>query len=98
MKLKLALLSEAEEEFKEAIAWYAKQKKGLGRRFAQAVKAQFKAIQKNPRMHAVVLDDVRKATMKQFPYIIPYTVTSEEIIIIAVFHCKRDPKDWQSRI
>jgi plasmid stabilization system protein ParE len=98
MKLRLAVLQEAETEFKEAISWYAKQKKGLGTRFAKAVRAKFKSIQKTPTMHAVVMDDVRKATIRDFPYVIPYIVTSEEIVIIAVFHAKRDPKEWQSRV
>ena len=98
MKLRLAILPEAEAEFKDAISWYARQKKGLGKKFAQAVRAKLKSIQKTPTMHAVVMDDVRKATMRDFPYVIPYIVTSEEIVVIAVFHAKRDPQVWQSRV
>ena len=97
-RLPLVFLPEAEQEFKEAIAWYAKQKKGLGKKFSQAVKQLLKTLQRMPKMHAVVMDDVRMATMKVFPYVIPYRVTADKIIIIAVFHSKRDPSDWQSRV
>ena len=98
MKLRLAFLPEAEAELDEAISWYARQKKGLGKRFAKDVKARLKAIQKTPKMHAVVLDDVRKATMQDFPYIILYVVTSDEIVVVAVFHTKRDPDEWKSQL
>jgi hypothetical protein len=52
MRLPVIFLPEAEQEFKEAITWYAKQKKGLGKRFAQVVKRSLKAIQATPNMHA----------------------------------------------
>jgi plasmid stabilization system protein ParE len=98
MKLPLIFLPEAEQEFKEAITWYAKQKKGLGKRFAQALKRSLKGIQATPKMHAFVIDDVRKATMQVFPYVILYRVATDNIVIVAVFHTKRDPSVWQGRI
>ena len=98
MKRRLRILPEAEAEFKEAISWYANQKKGLGKKFTQAIRAKIKSIQKTPTMHAIVKEDVRKATMRDFPYVIPYFLTSEEIVIVAVFHVNRDPQEWQSRI
>jgi hypothetical protein len=55
MRLPLIFLPEAEQEFKEAITWYAKQKKGLGKRFSQAVKRLLKGIQATPKKHAVVV-------------------------------------------
>jgi plasmid stabilization system protein ParE len=98
MRPPLIFLPEAEQEFKEAVTWYARQKKGLGKKFAQAVKRSLKGVQATPKMHACVVDDVRKATMKVFPYVILYRVTTDNIIIVAVFHAKRDPRVWQERI
>ena len=88
----------AERELKEAILWYSKQKKGLGKKFAATVRRQIRTIQKTPKMHAVVFQDIRKAVVKGFPYIILYRVIAEGIVIISVFHAKRDPSEWQRRV
>lgn len=98
MKLEIAFRPEAEKEFREAISWYARQKKGLGKRFAAAVRQALKRLRSLPRLHSIVISDVRRAIVKGFPYVILYRVTASEIVVLAVFHTKRDPGDWHDRV
>jgi plasmid stabilization system protein ParE len=49
-------------------------------------------------MHAVVLGDVRKAVVTRFPYCVFYRPHADRIEVLAVFHSKRDPTIWQSRV
>jgi plasmid stabilization system protein ParE len=98
MNLRQVIHPEAQKEFDHAVAWHANQKKGLGRRFATEVKNVLKLLRKMPRIHAIVMDDVRRAVVRNFPYVILYRVTDDEIIVISIFHTSRDPGEWQSRV
>jgi plasmid stabilization system protein ParE len=35
--------------------------------------------------------------VRRFPYSIYYLIESGQIVILAVFHARRDPTIWQSR-
>ena len=81
-----------------AQAWYAKEHKGLAKRFAKAVRDVLKRLRKMPMIHGVVVKDVRRAIVKGFPYVVIYRVVAKEVIIISIFFTKRNPADWESRI
>lgn len=98
MSLPIVLRSAAEEELTAAFDWYNARRAGLGRRFVAAVQSAFTALAANPRMHAVVMADVRKAVVRGFPYCVYYRPHDDRIEVISVFHTSRDPAEWQSRI
>lgn len=98
MRLPIALRLEAEEELEAAFDRYNDQRPGLGRRFVTAVQAVFDAIGANPRMHGIVLADVRKAVVRRFPYCVYYRPHDDRIEVLSVFHTSRDPSVWQARI
>ena len=98
MKWKLRLLPDARAEFDAAADWYQQQRRGLGREFVRAVRDVFQRISANPRTHAKVYGDVRKAVVTRFPFVILYEDEGNEVLIIAVFHTARDPAAWQSRL
>ena len=52
----------------------------------------------NPKLHATVYQDVRKAVVTKFPYVVIYREEAGELLVVAVFHTSRDPSVWQSRI
>jgi toxin ParE1/3/4 len=89
---------EAEREFDEAFDWYNARQPGLGIRFVAAVQAVFDSIAALPKMHAVVLADVRKAVVRRFTYCVFYRPLDDQIEVIAVFHTSRDPSIWQDRV
>jgi len=45
----------------------------------------------------VVHRHIRRLLIRRFPYGIFYTTSKDLIIVLAVFHGHRDPKQWKSR-
>ncbi|NJL41758.1 MAG: type II toxin-antitoxin system RelE/ParE family toxin [Leptolyngbyaceae cyanobacterium SM1_4_3] len=54
-------------------------------------------IQLLPEAYEVVFENVRRAVVRKFPYLILYKVEPNRVVVLAVFHSKRDPKTWQDR-
>ncbi len=98
MNLPIVLRTEAQTDFDEAFDWYEAQRPGLGIDFAAEVQRVFDRISANPLLHGTVLQDVRRAIVRRFPYSILYRVEATQILVLAVFHGKRDPSVWQGRI
>jgi plasmid stabilization system protein ParE len=96
MRRRLILGPVAEDEFREAIAWYERQRKGLGKRFRLAVREALQQIRSIPESQPVVYQpDVRRALVDVFPYIVYYRVLVDGIRVVSIFHTSRDPKSWQ---
>jgi plasmid stabilization system protein ParE len=98
MSLPIRLLPEAKAEFDKAADWYDEQRAGLGVDLVAKVRETLKGIAANPRMHATVYQDVRKAVVVRFPYIVLYREEAGEVLVISVFHTSRDPSIWQARV
>jgi len=75
-----------------------RQRVGPGVEFAERVQAVFDGISAMPELHAIVHRDVRKALVRRFPYAVFYRVRAGRVVVLAVFHAKRDPELWKSRI
>ncbi len=89
---------EAEFDVAEAYDWYEEQVEGLGEEFLRAVEACLAAIQRNPIVYPQVHRQVRRALLRKFPYCIFYLSEAQVVIVIACFHARRQPKQWQDRI
>lgn len=98
MNRPVVLRLEARTEFHEGFDWYERKRSGLGADFAMRVEETFDRIASNPERCAKVLHEVRRAPVRRFPYSVFYQVETEQLVVIAVFHSKRDPKIWQSRV
>ncbi|MGL6075217.1 MAG: type II toxin-antitoxin system RelE/ParE family toxin [Fimbriiglobus sp.] len=98
MSLLVVFRLEAEVEFDEAFDWYNAQRPGLGSEFVEAVQSVLASISRSPFQHAVVIEDIRKAVVQRFPYCLYYRTHDDRIEIISVFHSRRDPSVWKSRI
>lgn len=97
MTLELIIRPEAEEEMAEAYDWYERLVDGLGAEFLLNVDATMNAILRNPQQFSVVYKNLRRALTRRFPYQVLFVVEDSRIIVIAVFHGKRNPKRWQER-
>ena len=97
MSLPLVIRRQARADFDEAFDWYEEQRPGLGVEFAGRVQAVFDSIAAMPEMHAPVYRDVRKALVRIFPYSVIYRIRGGRVVVLAVFHNKRDPNTWKSR-
>jgi plasmid stabilization system protein ParE len=89
----------AQAEFDDAAVWYNDKRAGLGTVFIRRVQETLDQIAANPEWHAVVYkDEVRCAPVARFPYSVYYQAQSVRVVIIAVFHNRRDPAVWQARV
>ena len=97
MALPVAWLPEATEEYYEAISWYEGKAPGLGERFALIVEQTVVDIAEAPLIFPVAHKDRRRAGMRRFPYGLFFVVETKQILVIACFHGKRDPRKWTGR-
>jgi toxin ParE1/3/4 len=97
MNRTLIIRPEAEAELARAFEWYESRIPGLGLDFIRAVEDLFISILRNPLMYPVVYKTIRRALARKFPYEAFFLVEPETVVIIAVFHAKRDPQSWQER-
>ena len=95
---RILLRREAEAEIAEAIAWYEARGRGLGADFLRAFEAALSAIKRHPQAFPVIFKEARRAMLRKFPYSVIFTVSADEIIIVACFHAKRNPKRWRKQI
>lgn len=93
----LVFRPEVREELDEAYSWYENQQAGLGDEFLDCVDEILNKICQMPESYAVVYKDVHRAILQRFPYAVYYRIISNRIIVIGIFHGRRDPKVWQIR-
>ena len=88
---------EAEADLADAVAWYEERRPGLGLELLLSVEASLEAIRSRPDSFPVMHGAVRRALLRRFPYGVFYLVEREAIVVLAVFHAKRDPRLWRDR-
>jgi toxin ParE1/3/4 len=98
MKRSLLIRPEAAAEIQEAFAWYEGQSVGLGTAFRDSLGATLDRICENPNQYPAVHREVRRALMRRFPYGIFYLADEQQIVVLAVFHGRRNPKQWRKRL
>ena len=95
---RLIVRPEAEAEMTGAFDWYEDRAPGLGLEFLCCVDAVFSAALRNPLRFPLVHRTVRRALTRRFPYEVLFVEDGERVVILAVFHAKRNPKEWRARI
>ena len=98
MSLPVVLTPEARQEYDSAFDYYESRRAGLGTAFAGRVRDVLTRIGNSPKMHGIVSGDIRKAVVSKFPYCVYYRERADRVEVIAVFHTRRDPADWQGRV
>jgi len=94
----IRFLPEAEMEMFEAELWYGQQRKGLDEEFIQSIKDSIHRLHENPTMYPIVYRSLRRALVRKFPYAVYYTTDKSTIHIVAIFHTKRNPQSWKTRL
>ena len=87
----------AAADVEDAYRWYETQQIGLGDGFLDGVRAALEAIEAAPESYAVVHRDTRRALLRRFPYGLYYRIIANQVIVVACFHAKRDPRRWRVR-
>jgi toxin ParE1/3/4 len=95
---RLILRPEAEAEMADAFDWYEQRVPGLGEEFLLCVDAVLNSILRNPLQFPRVHRTARRAIMRRFPYEVFFVEDEEYVVVLSVFHAKRNPLHWQKRI
>ncbi len=98
MSVRIIFRPIAARELDEAMAWYNQKKPGLDREFKEAVDQMLGKIAVTPLRFCPVHGEIRRALLRRFPYAIHFLPERDAIIILAVFHTKRDPQRLKGRI
>lgn len=97
MTRELIVRPEAEAELSEAFDWYEERVSGLGSDFLLNVDAAFHSILRNPHLFPVVHNNLRRVLIRRFPYQIFFVLEDKRIVVLAVFHARRNPRRWMRR-
>lgn len=96
------VLDQAEEELRDAEAWYEDQAAGLGGEFRGAIDSAMAEIEARPSLARRVLHvassvDAREIPVERFPYKVVFLVEAEVTWILAFAHHRRRPGYWRTR-
>jgi plasmid stabilization system protein ParE len=88
-----------EAEYLDQVDRYEERTAALGEHFIRAVRAAEDRIVSNPRLYALVdgSKEIRGAVVEIFPFRLLYTARDGEVLVIAVAHTSREPKQFLDR-
>lgn len=93
----VAFTPAAQAEFIEAAAWYEAKRPGLGDDFIAQIDHCVRRIAEQPARYPIVHNGVRRIVAARFPYSVYFVVEDRGVVVLAVFHGRRDPAIWQRR-
>jgi plasmid stabilization system protein ParE len=97
MNLPVVFRPIAKEEMNESIEWYETQRTGLGSEFASEVETFLARMARSPEQFGRIRGPIRRAVLRRFPFIIHFLDEPNRIVVLAVFHGKRNPKRLEGR-
>jgi toxin ParE1/3/4 len=95
--LKAVLRRAARAELDGAVVWYEERQRGLGARFMSEIDRVVNLAAEHPERFPVKHRDIRCVRARRFPYSVFYRIEAKRIVILAVFHARRDPAIWKTR-
>ena len=96
--MRIAFRPEARAEVLEAKAWYEQQARGLGHEFARTVEASIASAVRTPEAYPLIEGECRRVLLRRFPYSVIFRAAKSGLLVVAVFHHRRAPGTWLSRI
>lgn len=98
MSLIIEFRPAARFDFDEAADWYSTEGPELRDRFIDAIDQTIAAIVRSPASYPIVSGTrIRRAVVREFPYLIFFWFDSFQIVVISVFHTSRNPMVWRGR-
>jgi hypothetical protein len=89
---------EANQEYLEALEYYAAVGLELGERFDLEIHHLVTAVSRDPQRFFSFNPPARRALSREFPYSLVYVEEPDLVWIVAVMHAKRRPGYWQKRV
>jgi len=97
MTLRVVYRRAAQAEFQDAAIWYEQQRTGLGEEFVREIEIAVEKASTTPKRYPIVFGDIRRTMSRRFPYCIYFRERRDSLVVLAVFHGKRDPQIWRTR-
>jgi plasmid stabilization system protein ParE len=74
------------------------QREDLDTEFMECVDDALSRVIRDPDLYPIVYRNLRRAVVRRFPFAVFYEITKDEIQVVAVFHSRRNPEGWESRV
>jgi plasmid stabilization system protein ParE len=97
MTVQVVFRDVARAEFDFAALRYDRQRAGLGTEFVAEIDAAVRLAATYPDRFPVKHADIHRVPVRRFPYSVFYRVEPARIVVLAVFHARRNPRIWQTR-
>jgi toxin ParE1/3/4 len=91
MMRQIQLQPVAETELNQAAAWYESRRDNLGAAFLAEIDRCFLRAARNPEQFSVHEGNIHYINANRFPYRVYFRIEPSRIVILAVFHNRRDP-------
>ena len=94
---RIVFRQQARTEFHEAVTWYDERRTGLGAEFVRAVEDAILRAADAPQRWPITFADIRRIVTRRFPYVLFFRVRNDTLVVVAVFHVRRDPQTRRDR-
>ena len=98
MILRVVFRRAARREFDDAADRYDEQRPGLGEEFIFEIDQAIVKAAASPERYPIVFDDIRRTVARRFPYSVYCRVRRDSMVVLSVFHGRRNPAVWQRRV
>lgn len=95
---RLIVTPQAQQDILTVADWYQCQFAGMVQPFLTQLRELQDRIVKTPLIYQERMAAIRVARMRRFPYCLYFRVDSDQIVIIALLHERRDPIAWRARL
>ena len=95
--VEIVVSSPAEQEYAEALRWYAERSLRVAQRFDDDFDQSLRSIAAAPERFAKCDERHRFFLMRHFPYQIIYRSNAAYFTVVAVAHTSREPAYWHGR-
>lgn len=94
MRFRYELYPKAQQEFEEAVEWYANRSLTSAEKFVEEVDSAFATICEFPHRWKNEYAHYYEYYLKRFPFAIVYIIdsTNQSIVILSIFHQRRNPR------
>lgn len=91
--IRIRISGDALEDLNDGFWFYEAQEPGLGDYFASQLRADIEGLKVTAGIHRQPHKHLHRLLSRKFPYSIHYEFGDDEVLVIAVVDCRRDP-DW----
>ncbi len=82
---------EAHAEALDSFLWYEGRRRGLGEIFKAELNTAIQRVAEEPLAFPLYYRDLRRVLVQRFPYAVYYRTYPELVVVVAVFHGRRNP-------